>query len=78
MDKKRAVKQGVLKGRLGDSATAAEAELFAIFAILRKVEAKQEMGYYGDEKARIIIMLDCLPGLRTIEKVWRGRRSCYD
>eukprot|EP00965_Chrysotila_dentata_P151799 5016302-Pleurochrysis_carterae.AAC.1 len=35
-DKIRAVEQGVLKGRLGNSATAAGAELFAIFAILRK------------------------------------------
>eukprot|EP00965_Chrysotila_dentata_P179085 5914015-Pleurochrysis_carterae.AAC.1 len=35
-DKLRAVEQGILSGRLGDSATTAEAELFAIFAILRK------------------------------------------
>eukprot|EP00965_Chrysotila_dentata_P246551 6207229-Pleurochrysis_carterae.AAC.1 len=36
-DKLRTVEQGVLSGRpLGDSATTAEAELFAIFAILRK------------------------------------------
>eukprot|EP00965_Chrysotila_dentata_P059712 1980950-Pleurochrysis_carterae.AAC.1 len=76
-DKARAVEQGVLNGRLGDSATAAGAELFAIFAILRKVQAKQEMGHYGDEKARILIMSDCLSGLRRIEKVWRGRRNRY-
>eukprot|EP00965_Chrysotila_dentata_P099234 3281361-Pleurochrysis_carterae.AAC.1 len=36
MDKLRAVELGILSGRLGDSATTAEAELFAIFAILRK------------------------------------------
>eukprot|EP00965_Chrysotila_dentata_P231868 6198610-Pleurochrysis_carterae.AAC.1 len=77
MDKTRAVEQGVLKGRLGDSATVAEAELFAIFAILRKVQAKQEIGHYGNEKARILIMPDCLSVLRKIEKVWRGRRSRY-
>eukprot|EP00965_Chrysotila_dentata_P181787 6001098-Pleurochrysis_carterae.AAC.2 len=77
MDKTRAVEQGVLKGRLGDSATAAEAELFAIFAILRKAQAKQEMRHYGSEKARILIISDCLSGLRTIEKVWRGRRCTY-
>eukprot|EP00965_Chrysotila_dentata_P117748 3890919-Pleurochrysis_carterae.AAC.1 len=35
-DKLLAIKQGILSGRLGDSATSAEAELFAIFAILRK------------------------------------------
>eukprot|EP00965_Chrysotila_dentata_P090805 2996672-Pleurochrysis_carterae.AAC.9 len=35
-DKTQAIEQEVLSGRLGDSATAAEAELFAIFAILRK------------------------------------------
>eukprot|EP00965_Chrysotila_dentata_P137257 4540039-Pleurochrysis_carterae.AAC.2 len=35
-DKIQAVEQGSLSGRLGDSATSAEAELFAIFAILRK------------------------------------------
>eukprot|EP00965_Chrysotila_dentata_P203845 6181982-Pleurochrysis_carterae.AAC.5 len=77
MDKTRAVKQEVLDGRLGDSATAAGAELFAIFAILRKVQAEQDMGQYGGEKARVLIMSDCLSGLRTIEKVWRGRRNMY-
>eukprot|EP00965_Chrysotila_dentata_P167070 5517080-Pleurochrysis_carterae.AAC.1 len=77
LDKKRAVEQGVLTGRLGDSAIAAEAELFAIFAILRKAQARQEMGHYGNEKVRILIMSDCLSGLRTIEKVWRRRRSNY-
>eukprot|EP00965_Chrysotila_dentata_P079961 2637515-Pleurochrysis_carterae.AAC.1 len=41
MDKMRAIEQGVLSGRLGDSATAAEAEPFAIFAILGKVQAQQ-------------------------------------
>eukprot|EP00965_Chrysotila_dentata_P083280 2747570-Pleurochrysis_carterae.AAC.1 len=35
------------------------------------------MGYYGKEKARILIMSDCLSGLRTIEKVWRGRKNMY-
>eukprot|EP00965_Chrysotila_dentata_P151366 5003164-Pleurochrysis_carterae.AAC.1 len=60
MDKARAVEQGVLNGRLGDSATAAGAELFAIFAILRKVQAKQDIGHYGKGKARILIMSDCL------------------
>eukprot|EP00965_Chrysotila_dentata_P114138 3773628-Pleurochrysis_carterae.AAC.2 len=39
LDKKRAVEQGALSGRLGDSATEAEAKLFAIFAILRKAQA---------------------------------------
>eukprot|EP00965_Chrysotila_dentata_P090385 2982265-Pleurochrysis_carterae.AAC.1 len=69
MDKTSAVEQGVLNGRLGDSATAAGAELFAIFAILTNVQAKQDMGHYGNEKARIlIIMSDCLSGLRTLEK----------
>eukprot|EP00965_Chrysotila_dentata_P241999 6204632-Pleurochrysis_carterae.AAC.4 len=77
VDKTRAVERGVLKGRLGDSATAVEAELFAIFAILRKVQAEQEMGDYGSEKARISIMSDCLSGLRILEKVWRGRRNRY-
>eukprot|EP00965_Chrysotila_dentata_P156175 5159440-Pleurochrysis_carterae.AAC.2 len=77
MDKARAVEQGVLNGRLGDSATAAGAELFAIFAILRKVQAEQDMGRYGNEKARILIMSDCLSGLRILEKVWRGRRNRY-
>eukprot|EP00965_Chrysotila_dentata_P177783 5872156-Pleurochrysis_carterae.AAC.1 len=77
LDNARAVEQGVLKGRLGDSATAAEAELFAIFAILRKVQAQQDMGYSGNEKARVLIMSDCLSGLRIIERVWRGRRNTY-
>eukprot|EP00965_Chrysotila_dentata_P149993 4953928-Pleurochrysis_carterae.AAC.1 len=63
-DKTRAIEQGVLSGRLGDSATAAEAELFAIFAIMRKIQAQQGMGKYGNEKARILIMSDCLAGLR--------------
>eukprot|EP00965_Chrysotila_dentata_P023076 764779-Pleurochrysis_carterae.AAC.1 len=35
-DKLLAIEQGILSGRLGDSASSAEAELFAIFAILRK------------------------------------------
>eukprot|EP00965_Chrysotila_dentata_P131081 4333143-Pleurochrysis_carterae.AAC.1 len=52
-DKMRSIAQGTLNGRLGDSATAAEAELFAIFAILRKAQAQQDMGQYGNEKARI-------------------------
>eukprot|EP00965_Chrysotila_dentata_P098563 3258035-Pleurochrysis_carterae.AAC.2 len=76
-DKMRAVEQGVLSGRLGDSATAAEAELFAIFAILRKVEAKQDLGAYGQAKARVLIMSDCLSGLGIIEKVWRERKDIY-
>eukprot|EP00965_Chrysotila_dentata_P244338 6205923-Pleurochrysis_carterae.AAC.1 len=77
MDKTRAVELGVLNGRLGDSATAAGAELFAIFALLRKAQANQEMGHYGKEKARILIMSDCLSGLRILEKVWRERRNRY-
>eukprot|EP00965_Chrysotila_dentata_P202815 6181337-Pleurochrysis_carterae.AAC.1 len=67
-DKLRAVEQGILSGRLGDSATVAEAELFAIFALLRKVQGQQDLGGYGNEKARVLIMLDCLTGLRIIEK----------
>eukprot|EP00965_Chrysotila_dentata_P093040 3072616-Pleurochrysis_carterae.AAC.1 len=47
MDTTHAVGQGTLSGRLGDSATAAEAELFDIIAILRKVQAQQILGYYG-------------------------------
>eukprot|EP00965_Chrysotila_dentata_P261600 6214311-Pleurochrysis_carterae.AAC.3 len=35
------------------------------------------MGRYGNEKARILIMSDCLSGLRILEKVWRGRRNRY-
>eukprot|EP00965_Chrysotila_dentata_P003741 122424-Pleurochrysis_carterae.AAC.1 len=77
MDKISAVEQGVLHGRLGDSATAAGAEFFAILAILRNVLAKQDMGHYGNEKARILIVSDCLSGLRTLEKIWRGRRNKY-
>eukprot|EP00965_Chrysotila_dentata_P037959 1261742-Pleurochrysis_carterae.AAC.1 len=69
MDKIRGVEQGVLNCRLGDSATAAGAELFAIFAKLRKVQAEQDMGHYSNEKARIYIMSDCLSGLRILEKV---------
>eukprot|EP00965_Chrysotila_dentata_P017788 591787-Pleurochrysis_carterae.AAC.2 len=76
-DKLRAITQGALNGRLGDSATAAEAELFAIFAILRKAQAQQDMGHYGNERVRILIMSYCLAGLRIIEKVWRGRRNVY-
>eukprot|EP00965_Chrysotila_dentata_P029036 965535-Pleurochrysis_carterae.AAC.1 len=68
MDKVRAIEQGVLTGRLGDLATAAEAELFARFATLKKAQAQQYMGQYGSEKARILIMSDCLAGLRVIEK----------
>eukprot|EP00965_Chrysotila_dentata_P171733 5666861-Pleurochrysis_carterae.AAC.1 len=75
MDKTQAVRQGILSGRLGDSATAAEADFFAIFAILRKVQAQQNTGRYGDEKARVLIMSDCLAGLRVIEKVWKGKRN---
>eukprot|EP00965_Chrysotila_dentata_P162229 5357135-Pleurochrysis_carterae.AAC.1 len=77
MDKIRAIRQGILNGRLGDSATAAEAELFAIFAVLKKIQAQQYTGRYGDEKARVLIMSDCLAGLRVIEKVWRGKRNVY-
>eukprot|EP00965_Chrysotila_dentata_P197006 6177948-Pleurochrysis_carterae.AAC.1 len=71
----RATEQRVLSGRQGDSATAAEAELFAIFAIMRKMQAQQYMGKNGNEKARILIMSDCLAGLRVIEKVWRGKKK---
>eukprot|EP00965_Chrysotila_dentata_P256398 6212525-Pleurochrysis_carterae.AAC.1 len=76
-DKTRAVEQGVLSGRLGDAATAAEAELFAISAILRKVQAQQTLGHYGKAKARVLIMLDCLAGLRMIERVWRERKNTH-
>eukprot|EP00965_Chrysotila_dentata_P257566 6212928-Pleurochrysis_carterae.AAC.1 len=51
--KRHAVEPGVLSGRLGDSATSAEAVLFAIFAILRKVQAQRILGHYGKEKARV-------------------------
>eukprot|EP00965_Chrysotila_dentata_P055810 1850959-Pleurochrysis_carterae.AAC.1 len=77
MDKTQAVERGVLSGRLGYSATAAEAELFAIFATLRKIQAQQAMGCYGQQKARVLIMSDCLSGLKIIEKVWRGRKNIY-
>eukprot|EP00965_Chrysotila_dentata_P061527 2037082-Pleurochrysis_carterae.AAC.1 len=77
MDKVHAVEQGVLSGRLGDSATSAEAELFAIFAVLRKVQALQDMGQYEGDKARVLIMSDCLSGLEVIEKVWRGKKNIY-
>eukprot|EP00965_Chrysotila_dentata_P104725 3459026-Pleurochrysis_carterae.AAC.1 len=77
LDKVHGVEQGVLSGRLGDSATVAGAELFAIFAILRKVQAEQDMGHYGNEKARVLIMSDCLSGLRILEKIWRGGRNKY-
>eukprot|EP00965_Chrysotila_dentata_P254542 6211911-Pleurochrysis_carterae.AAC.1 len=76
-DKVQAVEQGILSGRLGDSATSAEAELFAIFAILRKVQALQDMGHYKGGKARVLIMSDCLSGLEIIEKVWRGKKNTY-
>eukprot|EP00965_Chrysotila_dentata_P039658 1318081-Pleurochrysis_carterae.AAC.1 len=76
-DKTHAIERGVLSGRLGDSATAVEAELFAIFASLRKVQAQQDLGYYGQQKARVLIMSDCLSGLRIIEKVWRGKKNIY-
>eukprot|EP00965_Chrysotila_dentata_P083997 2772739-Pleurochrysis_carterae.AAC.1 len=75
MDKIRGVEEGVLSGRLGDSATAAGAELFALFAILRKVQAEQDMKHYGNEKARILIMSDCLSGVKILEKIWRGGRN---
>eukprot|EP00965_Chrysotila_dentata_P054098 1795507-Pleurochrysis_carterae.AAC.1 len=68
-DKVQAVEQGMLNGRLGDSATSAEAELFAIFAVLRKVQALQDIGQYEGGKARVLIMSDCLSGLEIIEKV---------
>eukprot|EP00965_Chrysotila_dentata_P198734 6178987-Pleurochrysis_carterae.AAC.1 len=77
MDKTHAVERGVLSARLGDSATAAEAELFAIFATSRKVQAQQELGYYGQQKARVLIMSDCLSGLKIIEKVCRGKTNIY-
>eukprot|EP00965_Chrysotila_dentata_P261640 6214322-Pleurochrysis_carterae.AAC.4 len=77
MDKVQAVEQGMLSGRLGDSATSAEAELFAIFAILRKVQVMQDMGQYKGGKARVLIMSDCLSGLEVIEKVWRGKKNIY-
>eukprot|EP00965_Chrysotila_dentata_P076513 2526397-Pleurochrysis_carterae.AAC.1 len=77
MDKVQAIEQGILSGRLGDSATSAEAELFAIFAILRKVQALQDRGQYGEDKARVLIMSDCLSGLEIIEKVWRGNKNVY-
>eukprot|EP00965_Chrysotila_dentata_P187915 6172421-Pleurochrysis_carterae.AAC.1 len=76
-DKIRAIRQGILSGRLGDSATAAEAEFFAIFAVLKKIQAQQYTGRYGEEKARVLIMSDCLAGLRIIEKVWRSKRNIY-
>eukprot|EP00965_Chrysotila_dentata_P011565 378490-Pleurochrysis_carterae.AAC.1 len=76
-DKLLAIEQGILSGRLGDSATSAEAELFAIFAILRKVQALQDTGRYGGGKARILIMSDSLSGIETIEKVWRGKKNVY-
>eukprot|EP00965_Chrysotila_dentata_P003873 126559-Pleurochrysis_carterae.AAC.1 len=77
MDKLQAIEQGTLSGRLGDSATSAEAELFAIFAILRKVQALQDKGHYGGNKARVLVMSDSLLGLETIEKVWRGKKNVF-
>eukprot|EP00965_Chrysotila_dentata_P223153 6193409-Pleurochrysis_carterae.AAC.1 len=77
----QAITQGVLNGRLGDLTTAAEAKLFSIFAILSKAQAQQDMGQYGNGKVRILITLDCPPGLRVIEKEiakWSGARSHYE
>eukprot|EP00965_Chrysotila_dentata_P073049 2414262-Pleurochrysis_carterae.AAC.1 len=76
-DKLQAVERGALSGRLGNSATAAEAELFAIFATLRKVQAQQDLGHYGHQKARVLIMSDSLSGLKIIEKVWKGSKNIY-
>eukprot|EP00965_Chrysotila_dentata_P033224 1106413-Pleurochrysis_carterae.AAC.2 len=74
----QAVEQEVLSGRLGDSATIAEAELFAIFAIFRKVQAQQMLGHYENGKARgVLSMLDSLSGLKAIERVWREDRNRY-
>eukprot|EP00965_Chrysotila_dentata_P076087 2514312-Pleurochrysis_carterae.AAC.1 len=50
---------------------------FEIFAIIRKAQALQHKGQYGNEKARILIMSDCLAGLRVIERVWRGKKNIY-
>eukprot|EP00965_Chrysotila_dentata_P159170 5258109-Pleurochrysis_carterae.AAC.1 len=77
MDKTRAVEQGTLSGRLGDSATAAEAEMFAILVILRKVQAQQVLGYYGNVRARLLITSDCLSELRIIQRVWRERMNTH-
>eukprot|EP00965_Chrysotila_dentata_P190912 6174192-Pleurochrysis_carterae.AAC.1 len=67
MDKVRAVEQGIHNGRLGDSATAAGAELFAIFAIIRKVQAKQDMGHYGKSQ-----------DLNHETTKWSGTRSYHE
>eukprot|EP00965_Chrysotila_dentata_P137653 4554088-Pleurochrysis_carterae.AAC.1 len=78
MDKARAVEQGVLNGRLGNSATAAGAELFAIFAILRKVQAKQDMEHFGKEKARISIMCGEEEGTCIGNYKWSGFRGYHE
>eukprot|EP00965_Chrysotila_dentata_P254144 6211777-Pleurochrysis_carterae.AAC.7 len=62
-----AVKQGVFSGRLDDLATAAEAELFAIFATLRKVQAQQDLGVYGQAKARETSKWSGIEGYRECE-----------
>eukprot|EP00965_Chrysotila_dentata_P169640 5599723-Pleurochrysis_carterae.AAC.1 len=77
--KLQAVEQGVSSGKLGDSATSAEAELFAMFAILRKVQAQQKLGHYGVRrgKAGILIMSDCLSGLEIIERLCMEKKNNY-
>eukprot|EP00965_Chrysotila_dentata_P261085 6214132-Pleurochrysis_carterae.AAC.5 len=73
-DKTRAVEHGVMSGRLGDPATTAEAEEYSLYS---EVQAQQILGRYANKKARVLIMSDCLSGLKITERVWRERKNIY-
>eukprot|EP00975_Prorocentrum_lima_P002691 593440-Prorocentrum_lima.AAC.1 len=55
---------GMGGARIGDTAEALDAELCAIYAYLKRVEANTT----DPHNARVLVLSDCLSGLLNIEK----------
>ena len=68
-----AATRGTMGGRIGDCATVMDAELFAIYAFLQRVEDRAT----NPKDRTVLIMSDCLNALRGIEDTWRGRGHPY-
>eukprot|EP00965_Chrysotila_dentata_P174659 5765910-Pleurochrysis_carterae.AAC.3 len=69
-----ALREGGMRGRLGDSGTSTEAELFAMFAAtLSKVQAKQEQGRFGGDRARGRHQKNAKSGSRSDTRVTHKR-----
>ena len=71
-EKHEAVERGLSGGRLPDSFSSVDCEMYAILAYLRKVCELSPGETEADLKnRRVLILCDCQPCLKSIEEVYR-------